>query len=46
LWATYLSKKNNKVIAPKNWLGFRIGKEHPKCIMTKKFNWHAVLDEN
>ncbi|MDB5115988.1 MAG: hypothetical protein JWQ79_1480 [Mucilaginibacter sp.] len=45
-WATYLSKKNNKVIAPKNWLGFRIGKEHPKCIMTKKFNWHAVLDEN
>lgn len=42
-WACYLSEKNNIVYAPKNWLGFRIGKEHPKGIMTKKFIWCDVL---
>ncbi len=43
-WAAYLSSKNNVVYAPKNWLGFRIGKEHPKRIMTDKFIWCDVLD--
>ena len=42
-WASYLSTKPKKVYAPKNWLGFRIGKEHPKKIMTEKFIWCDVL---
>lgn len=42
-WAAYLSEKNNTVYAPKNWLGFRIGKEHPKKIMTEKFIWCDVF---
>lgn len=41
-WAAYLSPKNNLVYAPKNWLAFRIGKEHPKRIMTNRFNWCDV----
>lgn len=41
-WAAYLSEKENTVYAPKNWLGFRIGKEHPKKIMTSKFIWCEV----
>ncbi len=44
-WAAYLSPKNNIVYAPKNWLGFRIGKEDPKKIMTDKFIWCDVLDK-
>jgi len=44
-WACYLSPKNNRVIAPKNWLGFRIGREHPKGIMTDRFEWVDVLPE-
>jgi hypothetical protein len=43
-WAAYLSQKNNTVYAPKNWLGFRIGKEHPKKVMTDKFIWCEVLN--
>ncbi len=43
-WAAYLSPKTNIVYAPKNWLGFRIGKEHPKRVMTKKFIWCDVFD--
>lgn len=43
-WACYLSPKQNLVYAPKNWLGFRIGKEHPKKIMTDRFTWCDVLD--
>jgi hypothetical protein len=43
-WAAYLCKKNNTVYAPKNWLGFRIGKEHPKKVMTDKFIWCDVLN--
>lgn len=43
-WAAYLSAKRSKVIAPKNWMGFRIGKEHPKRVMTKRFIWRDVLD--
>ncbi|WP_316788106.1 alpha-1,2-fucosyltransferase [Pedobacter frigoris] len=42
-WAAYLSPKKNMVYAPKNWLGFRIGKEHPKKIMTDRFIWCEVL---
>jgi hypothetical protein len=42
-WAAYLSKKQNFVIAPKNWFGFRIGREHPKGIMTDRFVWRDVL---
>lgn len=43
-WAAYLSIRNKRVIAPKNWLGFRIGREHPKGIMTPHFEWVNVLD--
>ena len=43
-WAAYLnSKKYKKVYAPKDWFGFRIGREHPKGIMTDKFIWCDVL---
>jgi hypothetical protein len=38
-WASYLGKKDNTVYAPKNWLGFYIGREHPKGIMTDRFIW-------
>lgn len=44
-WAAYLSEKNSTVYAPKNWLGFRIGKEHPKRVMTDRFIWCDVLDQ-
>ena len=44
-WAAYLSPKNNRVIAPKNWLGFRIGREHPRGIMTERFEWVDVLPD-
>jgi hypothetical protein len=43
-WAAYLSEKDNVVYAPKNWIGFRIGKEHPKRVMTDKFIWCDVLN--
>ncbi len=43
-WAAYLSNKKNLVYAPKNWLGFRLGKEHPKGIMTSKFIWCDVFE--
>ena len=42
-WAAYLSPKQNTVYGPKNWLGFRIGKEHPKRVMTDRFIWCDVL---
>lgn len=43
-WAAYLNhKKDKKVYAPKDWFGFRIGREHPKGIMTDKFIWCDVL---
>jgi hypothetical protein len=42
-WAAYLSEKNNVVYAPKNWIAFRIGKEHPKKVMTDRFIWKEVL---
>ena len=41
-WACYLSPKKNKVYAPKNWFGFKIGKEHPRGIMTDNFEWCDV----
>lgn len=43
-WATYLCEKPNRVIAPKNWMGFHIGREHPKGVMTKKFEWYGLSD--
>jgi len=43
-WACYLSEKKNTVYGPKNWLGFRIGKEHPKKVMTDRFIWCDVLE--
>jgi hypothetical protein len=43
-WAAYLCEKKNLVIAPKYWFGFRIGREHPKGIMTDRFEWVNVLD--
>jgi len=43
-WAAYLSEKPQKVIAPRNWMGFRIGREHPKGIMTDKFTWVEVKE--
>jgi hypothetical protein len=45
-WAAYMSPKNNFVIAPKNWFGFRIGREHPKGIMTDRFTWREVLSKS
>ncbi|MBK0381727.1 alpha-1,2-fucosyltransferase [Pedobacter sp. SD-b] len=41
-WACYLSPKKNKVYAPKNWFGFKIGREHPRGIMTDRFEWCDV----
>ena len=41
-WAAYLSKPGNKVIGPKNWLGFTVGSEYPRGIMTNKFTWAKV----
>ncbi len=41
-WAAYLNKKATQIIAPKNWMGFRIGAEHPKGVMTEKFTWKDV----
>ena len=43
-WAAFLCPKKNFVIAPKNWFGFRIGREHPKGIMTERFVWRDVLE--
>ncbi len=40
-WAAYLGKKDHVVYAPKNWIGYRIGREHPKGIMTDRFIWKA-----
>jgi hypothetical protein len=42
-WASYLNKKNGVIYAPKNWMGFGIGAEHPKKVMTEKFVWCEVL---
>lgn len=42
-WAAYMNNKGATIYAPKNWLGFRIGKEHPKRIMTQRFTWCEVL---
>jgi hypothetical protein len=43
-WAAYLSPKKNRVIAPKNWMAFHIGKEHPKGVMTSKFEWYGLTN--
>ena len=44
-WAAYFSPKDNRVIAPKNWMGIRLGREHPRGIMTDKFEWVDVFPE-
>ena len=41
-WACYLSAKKQVVYAPKNWMAFNIGREHPRGVMTEKFNWCDV----
>ena len=45
-WAAYLNEKKNIVYAPKNWIGFRIGKSFPTGIMTDKFIWCDVFENN
>lgn len=45
-WAAWLSPKNNFVIAPENWMGFRIGREHPLGVMTSRFVWRKVTEES
>lgn len=43
-WAAFLNKKKDKkIIAPKNYLGFKIGKEFPEGIMYNGFDWVDVL---
>ncbi|MEO5909269.1 MAG: alpha-1,2-fucosyltransferase [Pelobium sp.] len=43
-WAAYLNPKKDRIVyAPKDWFGFRLGREHPKGIMTDKFIWCEVL---
>ena len=42
-WACYLNENPKKqIIAPKHWLGFKVGKEYPKGISTKSFEWTEV----
>ncbi len=41
-WARYFASTKAVTYAPKNWLGFRIGKEHPKRVMTDRFIWCEV----
>ncbi|MFY0607976.1 MAG: alpha-1,2-fucosyltransferase [Cyclobacteriaceae bacterium] len=46
-WAAYLNPKpDKKIMAPKNWLGARIGKERPNGIMTmanQKWDWTGAF---
>jgi hypothetical protein len=42
-WASYLGKRGKDTIAPKNWLGFGIGREHPRGVMTDRFTWRDVV---
>ncbi len=43
-WAAWFSPKDNLVIAPQNWIGFRVGREHPRGVMTDAFSWKPVLE--
>lgn len=36
-WAAWLNPHLPQVIAPMNWLGFKVGKEHPHGIMSASF---------
>ncbi|MDF3077653.1 MAG: alpha,2-fucosyltransferase [Sphingobacteriaceae bacterium] len=44
-WACYLSQKDQQVLAPKNWMGFTVGREHPRGVMTDKFEWRDVFPQ-
>ncbi len=40
-WGAFLNKrKDKKIIAPKNWVGYNAGFEFPAGIMTKDFTWN------
>ncbi|MFW9877876.1 MAG: alpha-1,2-fucosyltransferase [Candidatus Thorarchaeota archaeon] len=41
-WAAYLNSKTNMVLAPKNWLGFKVDKEYPIGICKKQWTWIDV----
>lgn len=41
-WARYFADEKAVTYGPKNWLGFRLGKEHPKRVMTDRFIWCEV----
>lgn len=39
-WACYLNKQPNKeILAPRNWLGYNLGREDPVHIMNDSFCW-------
>ncbi|PKP60028.1 alpha-1,2-fucosyltransferase [Candidatus Atribacteria bacterium HGW-Atribacteria-1] len=41
-WAAYLNPKVNMVLAPRNWLGFKVGREYPVGICKKQWTWVDV----
>jgi hypothetical protein len=41
-WAAYLNPKVDRVLAPRNWLGFKVGKEYPAGICKKQWTWIDV----
>lgn len=41
-WGAHLSKKSLPIVAPKYWLGWKIGEWHPKYIQTNNFEYLEV----